>query len=198
MQWRRTIRTSVVGLALATASAAHATTVAPMNLSDLAGRAGRIFRGTVVGVEPGSVTGGGGEIPTVTYRLRVTEPLKGAFDDGASRGTTDLQMVGRVKTGPGRNGLRQVSLLGDVPALEVGQEYLLFTTRPSAVGLSTTVGLGQGAFRIVGEGDRATATNAFGNAGLFDRMGSPGARAPVAAPLRYSDLADRIRGLVGR
>lgn len=197
MQWRRTILSSAAGLALATASTVHATTVAPMNLSDLAGRAGRIFRGTVVAVEPGSVTAGGGEIPTVTYRLRVTEPLKGAFGEGGTRGLTELQMVGRVKTGPGRSGLRQVSLLGDVPALEVGREYLLFTTRPSAVGLSTTVGLGQGAFRIVGEGDRATATNAFGNAGLLGRM-APGARASVATPLRYADLADRIRELVGR
>ena len=35
-----------------------------------------------------------------------------------------------------------------MPQLAVGRTYLVFTTQPSEIGLSTTVGLGQGAFRI--------------------------------------------------
>ena len=42
---------------------------------------------------------------------------------------------------------------------------MLFTTRPSWIGLCTTVGLGQGAFDIYGAGKGEEAVNAFGNRG---------------------------------
>ena len=48
----------------------------------------------------------------------------------------------------------------------MGREYLLFTTRPSQVGLSTTIGLGQGAFLIDDAGKEELTANAFGNMGL--------------------------------
>ena len=59
--------------------------------------------------------------------------------------------------------------------LTVGQTYLVFTTQPSGVGLSTTVGLGQGCFRLYGKGDSQMAVNEVNNAGLFRDMQPPAA-----------------------
>jgi hypothetical protein len=198
MDLRRTIGWCAAGMVLAAAPATHATTVAPMSLADLAGRAGRIFRGTVVAVENGSVAAGGGDIPTVTYRIKVDDAFKGSFARDGERRTIEVRMVGRSNGGVAAGQPQHVSLLGDVPALEAGHEYLLFTTTPSRIGLSTTVGLGQGAFRILGHGDQAKAVNAFGNAGLFGGVASRAARRAPSGPVRYTDLAADIRELVGR
>src|SRR5262249_46456708 len=95
---------------------------------------------------------------------------------------------------------RRLSPFRDLPVLQQGREYLLFTTTPSRIGLSTTVGLGQGAFRVEGAGDRAIVINAYGNAGLFDGLGPAGARSlqRPAGPITYGDVAGRVRALVGR
>ena len=79
------------------------------------------------------------------------------------------------------------------------------TTRPSGIGLSTTVGLGQGCFRISQVGKDEQAVNDANNNGLFRDMAPPAAppgapaltqRARRRGPLSYADLAARIRGLV--
>ena len=78
------------------------------------------------------------------------------------------------------------------------------TTRPSRVGLSTTVGLGQGAFRITGKGEAEQAVNEFQNANLGgseDLAAVPAlvrrGAAARAGPIPYSELASQIRALVG-
>ena len=198
MQVKHTIA-GLAGLLLA-APIANATTVVQMNLADLSDRAGRIFRGTVVAIDTGTVQAGGGEVPTVTYSIKVTDALKGDFAVKGESKYVAVRMIDASR-GEGRKGnVRRVSPFRELPALERGREYLLFTTTPSRIGLSTTVGLGQGAFRIDGQGAQATAVNAYGNAGLFNRMGAPTARAaqPAAGPIAYTDVAARIRGLVGR
>jgi hypothetical protein len=107
-----------------------------------------------------------------------------------------------------RGNLRSAVLLPRMPDLVVGSSYLVMTTRPSTIGLSTTVGLGQGCFRISQVGKEEQATNEANNAGLFRDMAPPpslGARAAVTSTspaaggaISYASLADRIRGLVGR
>ena len=55
------------------------------------------------------------------------------------------------------------------PDLAVGQTYVLFTSQPSAIGLSTTIGLSQGLFRVFNSAQgRELAANGLDNAGLFD------------------------------
>lgn len=185
---------SVAGAVLL-ASPASATTLKQMNLADLAGRAERIFRGTVVSVKPGTVKAGGGELPMVVYRLRVDEAFKGAFGEGAEKGLVEIRMVGALKE-PERAGLRHFSLFRDVPRLEKGRPYVLFTTRPSRIGLSTTVGLGQGAFSIVGAGKSEEAVNAAGNLGLS--RGLPGIILPSGpGPVPYAQLARAIHAVLG-
>jgi hypothetical protein len=75
-----------------------------------------------------------------------------------------------------------LSALPELPELGVGEDYVLFTTKPSAVGLSTTVGLGQGAFKLfVSEDGEELAANELNNAGLFN------------GPVTYTQLASAIR-----
>jgi hypothetical protein len=97
-----------------------------------------------------------------------------------------------------------------MPVLSVGQTYLVFTTQPSGVGLSTTVGLGQGCFRVYGKGDSQMAVNEVNNTGLFRDMqpaaaaagaalrsaGAPPA-ATAAGPIPFSELRAQIINLVG-
>jgi len=197
MQHRRLL----IGLAVATALAAppaQATTLIQMNLKDLATRADRIFRGTVVGVNTGTVRAGGSDLPTITYRLRVAERFKGEYavvkDDAA---LVEIQMIG-AKDDRTANGQRHFSVFRDVPRLAMGGDYVLFTTRPSAVGLSTTVGLGQGAFSIMGAGKEEAAVNGFGNAGLRRGLAPSGAasRIPSGGPVPYPQLAAAIRAVL--
>jgi hypothetical protein len=152
---------------------AEATTVLRLNLEQMVSRAGNIFRATVLDVRSGSVNVGGGKLPTTTYTLRVDESFKGTFDkEGAT------VMVGNR---------HKFSVLPDVPRLDIGSDYLLMTTTPSPAGLSTTVGLGQGAFSIFVRNRQELAVNAVGNANI----GQQGAVA-------YTQLAADIRAALGQ
>jgi hypothetical protein len=166
---------------------AYATTVLKMTLEDLASRADRVFRGSVLSIEPGTVSVGGGELPTVTYEVLVQERFKGDFPSTGDKTVVTITMVGTMKDAPVVvNGKRRLSALPDMPDLRVGGEYVLFTTAPSRIGLSTTVGLGQGAFKIYlsPEGNELAA-NELENAGLFN------------GPVTYNTLAHAIRGVLG-
>jgi hypothetical protein len=166
---------------------AHATTVLKMTLDDLASRADRVFRGSVMSVESGNIEVGGGSLPTVTYELLVEERFKGDYPSSEGKAIVTVTMVGNHKQAEHVvDDLRRVNALPDLPELNVGQHYLLFTTEPSKVGLSTTVGLGQGAFKVYlsPEGEELAA-NELNNAGLFD------------GPVSYATLASAIRAALG-
>ncbi|NIN01040.1 MAG: hypothetical protein GTO24_24015 [candidate division Zixibacteria bacterium] len=166
-----------------------ATIMLQMNLESLSQRADRIFRGTVVDVIPGSVTVGGGEIPTTTYLLQVEELFKGTADIVKEDvQIIRIQMVGSLKEIPAQGDYQRFSVFRDVPRLEMRHDYLLFTTQPSPIGLSTTVGLGQGAFNIFARNKEDFAVNEFNNVGLG---------LEASGPVAYSELAAKIRTLVG-
>jgi hypothetical protein len=199
---------AIVGLCLAVAGL-NAATVMQMNLAELVQRADRIYRGTVVSATSGTVEVGGGQLPIVTYRLQVAEVIRGDVETMKGVRLTELKMIGKVAT-VRRGSLRSASPLPEMPQLTVGETYLVLTTRPSAIGLSTTVGLGQGLFRIAGLGKDEIAINQLNNSGLFRDMVPPSAAAPSAlargaapaaaasATLPYSELVHRIQALARR
>lgn len=190
---RRLVLAASLGLLLA--SQAGATTLLHMNLKDLADRSDRVFRGTVVSVKAGSVEAGGRQLPIVIYRLRVDEAFKGSFPDGKHAGLVEIRMIGLSK--PSTQGtVRRFGVLDDVPRLQAGETYVLFTTRPGSAGLSTTVGLGQGAFRLIGGGKQEEAVNAFDNVGL-DR-GLRSLALPSRGPTSYAQFASAIRSVIGK
>jgi hypothetical protein len=168
-----------------------------MNLRDLVQRADKVVRVTVLDVSAGTVSAGGGDLPTVTYRLKVEESFKGDAAEGKGAGVLEVRMLGTAKAARTEGNVRKLSFLQDVPELRVGQDYVLFTTRPSSAGLSTTVGLGQGAFTITGSGkSEEQALNAFGNAGLFRGMSETGLAS--GRPVSYAQLAQAIRAVTGK
>jgi hypothetical protein len=168
---------------------AGATMLMHFDLAALTDGADRIFRGTVIDVEQSSIKAGGGELPMVIYRLRVEESLKGEADVvKGDEAYVEIRMVGSIKDEAPRGDLVRFDMFRDVPRLTMGSDYLLFTTRPSSVGLSTTVGLGQGAFSVYSQDKQDWAVNQFDNAGLG--VGGAGAVA-------YAELVAAIKARMG-
>lgn len=192
MQKFKPIRSFSLLFGLLFSISAGATMVQQFNLGEMTVKADKIFRGTVVTIDTGTVTAGGGELPTVTYTIRVSETLKGQTlsADGKAGNVVRLTVLGSLKT-PAASGNIRFAGGFKVPKLAVGEEYLLFTTAPSSLGLSTTVGVGQGLFRFV-LGDKVS--NDAKNAGLFRDMDATGL--PQRGPIEYSVIAGRISSLV--
>jgi hypothetical protein len=165
-----------------------ASTMLQLDLAQLTDRAGRIFRGTVIGIEQTMVEAGGGELPAVAYTFRVDELFKGEADlvkgDAAM---IEVKMVGSIKASVPVGDYVRLDTFRDVPKLEMGSDYLLFMTAESAIGLSVSVGLGQGAFRVVSIDKVDYVVNAFNNGGLG---------LDTAGPVAYSELSARINALL--
>jgi hypothetical protein len=172
-----------------------ATTVLPLDLVDLSSRAASIAAGIVLSAEPGSVQVGGATLPTVTYEILVEEGFKGTFVTKGDQSVLAITTIGDLKGDAAASGsVRKLTSIPGLPQLKVGSQYLLFTTAPSAIGLSTTVGLGTGCFEIHGDGDKALVVNELDNAGVF--QGLPGL--PVSGPVTYGVLAQELRNILGQ
>ncbi|RLA50514.1 MAG: hypothetical protein DRQ98_12750 [Gammaproteobacteria bacterium] len=169
----------VVALTSMTASAAM---VMKMGLGDLVGNADKVFRGTVLTKEPGMVSMGGSEFSTVVYTVSVDDALKGDF---GPKPVVTLTMLGNLKQDVSTGNAKRLSVIDMNPDLAVGSDYVLFTTAASSAGLSTTVGLGQGLFRVFDGADgRDMTANMLNNHGIFD------------GPVKYSELTSAVSALV--
>lgn len=170
---------AVAALLCAPGFAATQALVRQMSFAELCDNADKIFRAKVMTTSVGTVQVGGAELPTVTYGLEVVESFKGSY--GLTKGDTtyvEVTMLGTLKPG-GINAAGKVSTLPELPRLQAGEEYLLMTTAPSAIGLSTTVGLTQGCYHINAKTEMAS--NGAGMAGVA-----------------YSALADELRSALGQ
>lgn len=183
----------LIGLAVVLPLAA--TTIVPLNLADLADRAQNIAHVTILGAEPGTVSVGGTDLPTITYQARVEQGFKGEFVTKDGMQILEFTMIGDLK-GDGSTGgtVQKLTSIPALPELQIGEQYVLFTTPPSAIGLSTTVGLGTGSFLISGDGDKAQVVNEFDNAGVFE--GLPGM--PASGPVSYSALIGQLQNVLGQ
>lgn len=182
-----------IGLAVVLPLAA--TTIAPLNLADLVDRAQNIAHVTILGAEPGTVSVGGTDLPTITYEARVEQGFKGEFITKDGMQILEFTMIGDLKGDASTGGtVEKLTSIPDLPEFQIGEQYVLFTTPPSAIGLSTTVGLGTGSFLISGDGDKAVVVNEFDNAGVF--AGLPGM--PASGPVSYSALVGQLQTLLGQ
>jgi hypothetical protein len=134
-------------------------------------------------------------VPTVTYRLQVEEALRGSFVTAKGVTYAEITTIGKVASkhsGP----YESVALVPRMPKLVSGKSYFLFVTEPSAVGLSTTVGLGQGSFALTQAGATLVAENELKNRGLF--RGIHGYTGPSGGPVPYTELTARVRALAAK
>jgi len=194
MKWKRGSIALLSALLLFVTGQVHATMMLKLDLTELTTRADKIFRGTVIFVKQGTIEAGGSELPAVTYRIAVEELFKGeATEVKGDEAVIEIRMVGSlVHEKADANGNLRFSPFREVPQLAVGNDYVLFTTPESAIGLSVTVGLGQGAFRVFpvdGSDDEFMAVNEFNNAGLG--LNGDG-------PVEYDKLGAQIRALLGQ
>ena len=166
-----TILAALVVLAVTTLSAS---TVSQFNLAEMSRRAQKIYVGTVRSATEGTLAVGGGQLAVVTYQLTVDEDLLGETAMVKGERVAEIRMLGKQKSVQ-VGGMRSVSPLPDMPVLRVGQTYLVFTTQPSGVGLSTTVGLGR-----VASGCTARATARWPST----RSTTPGSSATCSRRLR--------------
>lgn len=188
--------TKIVGLLLcllALPAITFASSVRHMNLDALTDRAALIFRGTVTGIESGTVHIGGADLPTTTYAFRISELFKGeATVTKEGEQFVTVTMIGSMKKSDEINpNLTRFDRFHEVPRLQHNQELLLFTTPESQFGLSVTVGLAQGCFDIAG----GMALSRADNAGLFMDTTYMG---PASGPINYNELASRIRATLAR
>lgn len=154
--------------------------VQQMKLEALCEKAGRIVRGTVVKVTRAQVEVGGGLLPTVVYHVQVKDTMA-----GTPASQVILTMIAEPKS-PTQHGTATRLPLVELPRLEEGKEYLLFTTAPSKAGLTSPVGLAQGCFSISKKGNTEYAVNGLNNVGLG---------LASAGPVSYQELVRRIRAL---
>ena len=153
------------------AASLGAAMVKDMDLTEACNNADKIFRGTVVAATEGVVAVAGGQLPTVTYSVEVNEAFKGQFITKDGKSYAEIQMLGTLKPKTVGN-YQQASVLPELPQLVVGEEYVLMTTAPSAVGLSVPVGLGQGVYSLSGQGKDTTAQTGFGASLTYDNLAS--------------------------
>jgi hypothetical protein len=153
---------TAIGLLTVGAAVADATKVKSVNLEKMIEEADRIFIGTCVAAEEGSLPGS--DIPITLYTFSVSERIKGAIGE-----TLTIRQVGvRKPRIQGDEAL--VFRIPGMPVYQVGQEVVLFLAADSQLGLTSPVGLMQGAFTVEERDGRKMLQNGFQNGGLFNNL----------------------------
>ena len=138
---------------------AQATRIQLVNLEQMARKAERIFVGVCSAVEDGTLPGT--DIPVTSYTFSVTEPIKGEVGD-----TLTIRQLGvRVPRVQGDKAL--IFRVPGMPVYREGQEVVLFLISDSSLGLTSPVGLSQGAFTVEERDGRKVLQNGIQNVGLF-------------------------------
>lgn len=137
-------------------SPAHHLVTETYNLEQIVAKADRIFVGTVIGVTEDYVYAAGGNLPVTVYAFTVDEVLKGSVGQ-----TLSIKQIGH-RSNPS-------SLFGHLPAYEDGMVVMLFLHADSQYGLTSPVGLGQGAFSVKTDGSiKVSVMNGSRNRGLLE------------------------------
>lgn len=109
-----------------------ATSVRALEIEELVRQSQQIFLGRVVGIQYGTVPGF--DLEYTEYTLAVSDWIK-----GTASSTVKIRQLGR---------LGKPSLAPGLPTYKKGEEALLFVHAPSAIGLTSPVGMQQGYYRV--------------------------------------------------
>jgi len=124
------------GIAVATTTLSHATTVQRLTLDQAVQRADRIVHATVTEMHSGRDEAG---LPTTWITLQIAQTLK-----GAQRKQLTIKQYGVAEPLPDGS----VARIAGLPRYAVGEEVVLFLHPDSRRGFTSPVGLGQGCYRI--------------------------------------------------
>jgi hypothetical protein len=150
---------AAIFLLLIPAPWAQATKLKLVNLEKIAYGAARIFSGTCLRVE--DITLSESEAPATRYTFRVEDRIKGNVAE-----TVVLTQIG-VREPRVDQGRAHVFRIPGMPVYREGERVMLFLIAESPAGLSSPVGLSQGAFRISERQGKMTVRNEWNNAGLW-------------------------------
>ena len=139
-------------------------TIAPVSLDQMATAAGKIVIGRCLSATPQTLSHETasrlrfpGTARITEYVFQIEQTLK-----GQKHQTLHFKQLSSL------TGIRGQSVLYSMPTYEIGQDYLLFLTQESEIGLCSPVGLFQGAFRLQREpSGQVLAINGNQNLGLF-------------------------------
>ena len=157
---RRLCAWTLLALLFATTLASATTSRREVNVVDLVANSELILRGTVANLTDGIDDRG---IPYTEVTLHVADAIRGQVS-----GDYTFRQFGLLKPRTMANGMVNLMV---TPAgwatYTKGEEAILFLNKRAAwTGLQTTVGLGQGKFKV----SMAGATNQSNNVGLFKNM----------------------------
>jgi len=157
---RRLCAWTLLALLFATTLASATTSRREVNVVDLVANSELILRGTVANLTDGIDDRG---IPYTEVTLHVADAIRGQVS-----GDYTFRQFGLLKPRTMANGMVNLMV---TPAgwatYTKGEETILFLNKRAAwTGLQTTVGLGQGKFKV----SMAGATNQSNNVGLFKNM----------------------------
>jgi len=151
-----------IGLWVLGATVAYATKVKSVNLEQIVEEADRIFIGTCVAVEDGTLSGNG--IPITLYTFSISERIKGAMGE-----TLTIRQVG-VRKPRVQGDQALVWRIPGMPIYRIGQELILFLAADSQLGLTSPVGFMQGTFTVEEREGKKVLENGFQNGGLFKNL----------------------------
>lgn len=186
---RRIATVVAIAVGMLSAGALHAATAVQMNLEQMVTNSERVFVGTVLDVTESRKQVGGGEVPAITYLIKVSDSFKGEFQELKGERFTEVTMIGSLKHY--QDGHHPIA---DFPMLQVGSEYLLMVAPAGPIGLTATMGLGQGCFSITGDDTDKVALNGANNVGLFAGMQVGFADGEAVS---YGALSTMINDIVG-
>ena len=151
---------ALLTMLFATTVANATTNKREVSLVDLVANSELILRGTVTNVTDGIDSRG---IPYTEVTLHVAEAIRGQVS-----GDYTFRQFGLLKPRDMGNGMTNLMVTPSGWATYTkGEEAILFLNKKAAwTGLQTTVGLGQGKFKV----SMAGATNQANNVGLFKNM----------------------------
>ena len=185
----RGLATWAAAAGLTLGAVAHAATVLPLYLDEMADGAAVAFEGRCV-ANRSEVDPANGLVVTYTT-FEVRDVLKGS--PGA---THEIKQVGGALPGDGP----QYRVIG-VPKFEVGEDYVVFLAGVSTMGFSSPIGLAQGRFKVDRQGSLRKVGNGRDFKDMTRRIPSrvpPATRAQMDKddkPLRDMDL-DEFKQLV--
>ena len=183
------LRSALIGAVALSAAPIYAATTAQMNLERMVNGAERVFVGRVVDISESRIEFGGGQIPAVTYKFKVSEAFKGDYQTIKGERFAEVKMVGTLK-----QVLSGHHPINDFPVLGRNQDYLLMVAPAGPIGLTATMGLAQGCFHVNGTESDKVVLNGVNNVGLFSGM-NVGIADGIA--VSYTSLSAMIRDIVG-
>ena len=143
---------------LAATTSVTATSVKIVNLSEMVQGSNRVFHGRCLSAVETTHNNG---LPIVEYTFLVTAGLKGTVEG--------VRVVFRQLQGAGARGFG----IAGLPVFSKGQELVLFLAADSRIGLTSPIGLSQGAFSVFEDPrGKLAIVNSFKNLNLTHELDS--------------------------